>query len=237
MWWSALAALLCAILVVHGAPGLSPGETLHLLVIGVYTYAMLAVDDGCSGEDGHVRLVSGSDYNNFTVVLGGELGDVHGLLELCEGDTWKRPCLIAADGATEHWSASETAVACREMGRTRAGELRMGCIMPAQSLIWLWLCLPSASFGFASQTVDSNRRLSYLPQCLGSEEMLSDCNTSNIDTQNNCSPVVISCWNSSALSSQPVPRPTTAISLHSPSPSPPSSCSEQCQNENNPGTV
>ena len=169
-----------------------------------------------------MQLVSGSESNNFTALLGGELGDVHGLLELCEGDTWKSPCLIAADGATEQWSASETAVACREMGHTRAGELKMGCIMPVQSLIWLWLCLPSASFGLVAQIVESNRRLSYLPQCLGSEEMLSDCNNSNIDTQNDCSPVVISCWNSSALSSQPAPRPTTAISLHSPSPSPPS---------------
>ena len=109
-----------------------------------------------------VRLVSGSDNSTFIALLGGELGDVHGVLELCEGDTWKRPCLIAADEATEHWSASETAVACREMGHTRAGELRSGCIMPVQSLIWLWLCLPSASFGLAAQIVASNRRLTCL---------------------------------------------------------------------------
>ena len=45
------------------------------------------------------------------------------------------------------------------------------------------------------QVVESSKRLSYIPQCMGSEERLRECPTLN--QHDNCdAPLIISCWNS-----------------------------------------
>ena len=50
------------------------------------------------------------------------------------------------------------------------------------------------------QITESSRRLSYIPQCNGSEEILRDC--SAVDQDDSCdAPLVISCWNSSSVTS------------------------------------
>ncbi|CAI7989260.1 hypothetical protein GBAR_LOCUS172 [Geodia barretti] len=74
-----------------------------------------------------------------------------------------------------------TAVACRELRWMAPGE--------------------SGAIGHT----ESSRKLSYIPQCMGSEEKLEDCSTLN-HTGNCDAPLVISCSNSST--SQPSPSLT-----------------------------
>ncbi|CAI8011153.1 hypothetical protein GBAR_LOCUS7251, partial [Geodia barretti] len=67
-----------------------------------------------------------------------------------------------------------TAVVCRELGYPAPGE--------------------SGAIDF--QIV--SRKLSYVPQCMGSEDRLRDCTT--VDQDDSCdAPLVISCWNSSQV--------------------------------------
>ena len=61
------------------------------------------------------------------------------------------------------------------------------------------------------QSTESSRRLSYIPQCMGSEERLEDCSTLN--HAGNCdAPLLISCWNSSSDTSVIILMTRTLVS-------------------------
>ncbi|CAI7989244.1 hypothetical protein GBAR_LOCUS172 [Geodia barretti] len=161
--WSLLAALL-RVLLVRGASPEDPSPE-------------------CSDEDLRL-LTSFEDNDDISAALDGVLGDVRGILEICENELWKSGvvlCLNEGDGGTELWTMENTAVACRELRWMAPGE--------------------SGAIGHT----ESSRKLSYIPQCMGSEEKLEDCSTLN-HTGNCDAPLVISCSNSST--SQPSPSLT-----------------------------
>ncbi|CAI8017564.1 hypothetical protein GBAR_LOCUS10657 [Geodia barretti] len=100
-----------------------------------------------------------------------------------------------------------TAVACRELG------------YPA----------PGKSGAYDIQMTEEDKRLSYIPQCMGSEERLRDCTT--VDHGDSCdAPLVISCWNSSQVTTIPsltISSPTRfTSSVSKPAVSPPVSLME-----------
>ena len=60
----------------------------------------------------------------------------------------------------------------------------------------------AASGTYYDQVIEPKRRLSYIPQCEGSEERLRNCSTLSHD--GNCAaPVAISCWNNSVITTSP----------------------------------
>ncbi|CAI8011154.1 hypothetical protein GBAR_LOCUS7251, partial [Geodia barretti] len=126
----------------------------------------------CGDED--VRLLTAADNNAISAALDGVLGDVNGTLEICENELWKKVVLCLNEGEGEQWMTENTAVVCRELGYPAPGE--------------------SGAIDF--QIV--SRKLSYVPQCMGSEDRLRDCTT--VDQDDSCdAPLVISCWNSSQV--------------------------------------
>jgi hypothetical protein len=127
----------------------------------------------CGDKD--VRLFTSiSDSNPISAALDGVVGDAHGVLEICENELWKR--VVLCSEGVEQWTTENTAVACRELG------------YPA----------PGQSGAYDVQMTEEGKRLSYVPQCMGSEDRLRNCTT--VDHGDSCAiPVVISCWNSSQV--------------------------------------
>ncbi|CAI7989240.1 hypothetical protein GBAR_LOCUS170 [Geodia barretti] len=165
--WSLLAALL-RVLLVRGAGPEDPSPE-------------------CGDED--VRLLTAADNNAISAALDGVLGDVHGSLEICENEIWKKVVLCLNGNGEELWTTENTAVACRELGYPAPGE----------------------SGGYDIQSTESSRRLPYIPQCMGSEERLEDCSTLN--HAGNCdAPLLISCWNSSSDTSVIILMTSTLVS-------------------------
>ena len=78
----------------------------------------------CSDED--LRLLTSFEDNDvFSAALDGVLGDVRGILEICENELWKSVvlCLNEGDLEGEQWTTENTAVACRELGYPAPGSL------------------------------------------------------------------------------------------------------------------
>ena len=87
----------------------------------------------------------------------------------------------------------------------------------------------AASGTYYDQVIEPKRRLSYIPQCEGSEERLRNCSTLSHD--GNCAaPVAISCWNNSAIATSPTVAPSfTSSSSRVSSTVPNSSLQESCR--------
>ena len=65
-------------------------------------------------------MTSFSNSDDISDALNGVLGDVHGTLEVCENQLWKR-VVLCLNGGGEQWTVENTAVACRERGYTAPG--------------------------------------------------------------------------------------------------------------------
>ena len=90
-------------------------------------------------DDGEVRLLTSFLENDaISDALNGVLGDVHGTLEVCEDQLWKR-VVLCLNGGGEQWSMENTAVACREHGYTAPGMVsaRGSYMESEQSIIFL----------------------------------------------------------------------------------------------------
>ena len=73
-------------------------------------------------SDGDVRLLTSFSENDvISNALSGVLGDVHGTLEVCEDQLWKKLVLCVNAGGGEQWTVENTAVACRDRGYTAPG--------------------------------------------------------------------------------------------------------------------
>ena len=72
-------------------------------------------------SDGDVRLLTSfSENDDISDALNGVLGDVHGTIEVCEDQLWKK-VVLCLNGGGEQWSMENTAVACRDRGNAAPG--------------------------------------------------------------------------------------------------------------------
>ena len=68
--------------------------------------------------NGDVRRLT--NVNGISDALNGVLGDVHGTLEVCENQLWKR-VVLCLNGGGGQWTVENTAVTCRERGYAAPG--------------------------------------------------------------------------------------------------------------------
>ena len=63
------------------------------------------------------------------------LGDVRGILEICENELWKSGVLCLNEGDLgEQWTTENTAVACRELGYPAPGLVSDSLVVVARKL-------------------------------------------------------------------------------------------------------
>ena len=105
--WGLLAALLC-LLCVQGA---SDGKICSDIysIIQFYCTADETPVPECSDES--------SSNTNYSTILSGEIGDVQGIINVCEEQQWKNVVVCNE----EMWTMMNTVVACRELGYATAG--------------------------------------------------------------------------------------------------------------------
>lgn len=154
-------------------------------------------------------LDSVSSNDDIFGELDGVLGDVFATVEICEDELWKM--VAVCQNGREQWTMGNTAVACRQLGYPIASTvLGLNGRRVTQPDYYIMAVFVGESGMVNYQVVESSKRLSYIPQCIRSEERLRECPTLN--QHDNCdAPLIISCWSNSTT----IFRPSATTLSHS----------------------